>query len=71
MAIVTNLDPQRRFLPHGLLLVEEVSIDEEVWQVVEDYLEENGKDKEVKFDSNFRITSEGKCTVQLSKINII
>ncbi|RCR67114.1 hypothetical protein DUE52_23980 [Larkinella punicea] len=67
MAIITNLDPQRRVLAHGFLLVEEVSIDEEVWCAVEEYLEENGKDNELSFSSNFHISSEGKCIVYLSK----
>ena len=67
MASITNLDPQRRILPQGILLVEDVSMDEEVWELVEDYLAENGKAQEMKFDSNFRINAEGKCMVRLAK----
>ena len=67
MALVTNLDPKGRILPHGFLLVEDVSMDEEVWTVVEDYLEEHGKGQDLNFDSNFRITFDGKCIVQLSE----
>lgn len=67
MATITNLDPQNRIVHHGVLVVEEVSMDEEVWIAVESYLEENGKGHEFSYDYNFHISSEGKCTVKLSK----
>ncbi|KAA9356788.1 hypothetical protein [Larkinella humicola] len=67
MAIITNLDPERRILPHGTLLVEEVSMDEEVWCAVEEFLEKNGKVNELYLNTNFHINTEGKCIVRLSK----
>lgn len=67
MATITNLDSQNRIVHQGKLLIEGVSMDEEVWVAIESYLEENGKDNELSFNSNFSISSEGTCIVQLVK----
>lgn len=65
MAIVTNLDPQKNVTSGVYLLVEDVSIDEEVWDAVIEYLENNSKSNYLSFSCNFRINSQGTCFVQL------